>query len=275
MPVDQTVIKGQPHPETDRQPAALLARERHRQIISRLQLAGSVRVSALAAELNVTEETIRRDLEKLDREGKLVRIHGGAVTVETDRRDLPFDVREAVNLDKKRAIAARAVRYINEGDVIALDASSTARELAREIPDVALTVVTNSVAVAGVLAHRARVRVVATGGILDAPSLSYVGSMAEEAVARYHIRKLFLSSQGVDLERGLSVTADEHARIKRRMIDLAETSYLLADSSKFGCKAVEFFARLDEFSRIVTDTGIDAVMLETMRERGLSVDIAD
>lgn len=258
-----------------RRESAILAEERHRQIVTRVQSSGTVRVATLARELQVTEETIRRDLEKLGNDRKLVRIHGGAMVVENDRRDLPYSVRETEHLAEKRAIARSAGRHIGEGDVIALDASSTAVELAHVIPDIALTVITNSHVISSALVDRTRVRVILTGGILDAPSLSYLGSMSEQALDRFHITKLFFSSQGVDLARGLSVAADEHARIKRRMIDLADRRYLLVDSSKFGRRAVEFFAQLAEVDRLITDAGVDAATLEELREMGVTTEIAE
>ncbi|MGE3109453.1 MAG: DeoR/GlpR family DNA-binding transcription regulator [Phycisphaerales bacterium] len=253
----------------------MLAKERHRVILSKVQSAGSVRVAALAQELAVTEETIRRDLERLDNEGKLQRIHGGAVTIEHDRRELPLGIRETVHIQEKRAIAEFAARYVADGDVIALDASSTAGELAKALFDFSLTVVTNSVAVAMILADRSRIRVISTGGVLDAPSLSYVGPIAEQTLERFHINKLFFSCKGLDLERGLSVTADEHAGIKRRMLDLCEKAYLLIDGSKFGVRAVEFFGQVRELDHIITDTQANPATVEKLRAMGIDVNIAD
>lgn len=252
----------------------MLAQERQREILNRVLSGSGVRVASLARELSVTEETIRRDLERLDQEGKLIRIHGGALPPEKDRRDLPFGVRETVNLAEKRSIAAHAIRHMEEGDVIALDASSTARELARLIPDFPLTVITNSIAVVSALVDRVRVRVISTGGVLDAPSLSYIGPLAEQALARFHIQKLFLSCQGIDLERGLSVTADEHAGIKRRMIELAERTYLLVDHSKVGVRAVEFFAPIADVDMLITDGDADPEFRQALQEHGIRVEIA-
>jgi len=264
----------QPKTEAEDKRTQMLARERHREILDRVAEVGGVRVAALAEQLCVTPETIRRDLEKLGSEGKLIRIHGGAMPIGNDRRELPLDVRGTVNLAQKRTIARYALRYVSHGDVIALDASSTAREMARVLPDIPLTVVTNSIAVATALAERPEVRVVSTGGLLDGPSLSYVGPIAEESLARFHIKKAFISCQGIDLERGLSVTADEHAGIKRRMIDLAEAAYLLADSTKFGRKAVEFFAPLSEIDAVITDAAVSSEVLRVFTETGHTVEVA-
>ena len=252
----------------------MLAGERHLEILKRIQDRGGIRVASLAKELAVTEETIRRDLERLDTEGKLRRIRGGALPLESDRRELPMSVREAVNLDKKRAIAAAAVRHILEGDVVALDASSTARELARLIPDRPVTVISNSLSIASVLMNRSEVRLICTGGFLDAPSMSFVGSLAEESLDRFHIKKLFFSCAGIDPVRGLSVTADEHAGIKKRMIDAADEVVLLADSTKFNTSAVEFFARLTDVDTVITDGQINPALVDEMRQQGVSVELA-
>lgn len=252
----------------------MLAAERHRTIMALLERHGSVRVTRAAAGFGVTQETIRRDLELLEAGGRLLRTHGGAVPLERDRTELPLEVRQTVHLAQKRAIAAHAAAGIGEGHVIALDASSTARELARLLPDLPLTVVTNSLAAAMVLHDRSRVRVVVTGGVLDGPSCSLVGEMVAETLDRFHFTRAFVSCQGIDVVRGLSVTADEQAGIKRRMIGLADESVLLADSSKFGVKAVEFFAKVGDVDTIITDRGLDAATRIKLARAGVSVEIA-
>lgn len=251
----------------------MLASARQREILARLTTIGGIRVAQLAAELNVTPETIRRDLEKLDSEGKLIRTHGGAMAVETDRRELPLDIRETINLDQKRIIARRAVQEIMPGDVIALDASSTAHELAKIIPDIQITVITNALSVWTELLPRTAVRVILTGGIVDRPSMSMVGPVAEHSLDRFHVHKLFFSCRGLDLARGLSVTADEHAGIKRRMIDLCAKAYLLIDSSKFDVRSVEFFAPVDAMDMILTDDGAPSKMVSEIRAKGVEVEI--
>lgn len=252
----------------------MLAAERHQAIVTRVLERGAVRVAQLAREFAVTEETIRRDLEKLDGEGKLRRTHGGAVPLGDDRHETPLEIREAVQTLEKRAIAHVASRHILEGDVVALDASSTAQAVARDLPNIAVTVVTNSLAVASSLMDRGRVRVFLCGGMMDGPSRSMVGPIAEQFLAKFNIKKAFVSCQGIDLERGLSVTADEHASIKRRMMDLAEKVYVVADSSKFGVKAVEFFGEIAEVDVIIVDDGVEKNTVDALRGMGVEVEVA-
>ncbi|MFN0135293.1 MAG: DeoR/GlpR family DNA-binding transcription regulator [Phycisphaerae bacterium] len=252
----------------------MLANERQRAILRRVQETGGARVTELARELQVAEETIRRDLEKLDTDGKLLRTHGGAVPLEPDR-ELPYSIRETANLNAKRAIARLAVSHIREGDVIGLDSSSTVNELARILPDMGVTVITNSLVAAMSLASKPRIRVISTGGQLDGPSVSFVGSLAEDSVSRFNINKLFMSTKGADVQRGLSVAADEHARIKRRMMDFSEQVYLLADHSKFGVRSVVFFAQLNEVRTVITDTGVIASVLDELANQGIRVERAN
>lgn len=250
----------------------MLARERQKAILARVQQSGTVRVAELARELKVAEETIRRDLERLDEEGKLLRVHGGAMQAEDARRELPFDVRSAANLEAKRAIAGAAMKYVAPGIVIGLDASSTACELAKRVPDVPLTVVTNSLVIARILADRRRVTTVCAGGTLDAPSLSFVGSVAEESLGRFHIDRLFLSCKGLDAARGLSVAADEHGRMKRRMMELADESILLVDRSKFGVRSLVYFAPLRGVKLVITDSPVDAATVAAIDEAGSRIE---
>jgi len=196
------------------------------------------------------------------------------VPVQNNRRELPFDLRKVTNLEAKKAIAARALRHVSEGDVIAVDASSTVHELVRIIPDMPLTVITNSLPVAASLVDGVHIRVVATGGMLEAPSRSFTGTLAEHALERFNVNKLFLSAKGVDLARGLSEATDEQARVKRRMIDAAERTYLLADHGKFGVRSVVFYASPADVDLVITDARTDAAVIEELTRMGVKTDIA-
>lgn len=250
----------------------MLAIQRHRQILDRIETSGSVRVTELAQTLGVTEETIRRDLEKLGAEGKIIRTHGGALPIEEIGHELPYDVRKTEKLAEKQAIAQAAVRFIAPGDVIAIDPSSTVYELACCLPDMPITVVTNGIEAAAVLASRPQIRVISTGGRLDRLSQSYLGPLAEPVLEHFNVNKLFLSSKGVDTRRGLSVADDDHARIKRLMMELSEKTYLLADHSKFGVKSAVYFAKLQAIHTVITDVGTAPRFIEEIREEGVTVE---
>ncbi len=253
---------------------SLLAQQRQREILGRLRHAGGVRVTELAANLRVTEETVRRDLRTLSHSGKLVRTHGGAISLPGDRGDVPFEVRQTVNLPEKRAIVVRALAYVSEGDVIGLDASSTTFELARAIPEMPLTVVTNSLPVADMLLGRSQIRVICVGGILDPRSRSLTGSLAEHTLQKLHIMKLFLSAEGVDLARGLSDPTDEQAHVKRHMLDVSARAILLVDHSKFGVQSVVFFAGMNEVDVLIADAGLGQAVRDELAQLDVEIDVA-
>jgi DeoR family transcriptional regulator, L-fucose operon activator len=232
----------------------MFAQERHSLILQALERDGSVRVASLARELQVTEETVRRDLERLGHDGRLLRTHGGALPLDnSSRRELPFAVRSTAQLMEKRAIASNALSHIIEGDVIAIDGSSSGYCLACSLPDIPLTVITPSVPVVAALADKSHVRVVCLGGYLDSTSMSFSGPLMEFAVQQFNIHKLFISCKGLDIERGLSETTDSLAAVKKCLIARADRTYLLADHTKFSVRSTVVFAALSDVDVIITD----------------------
>jgi DeoR/GlpR family transcriptional regulator of sugar metabolism len=245
----------------------MLVAERQREIVGLIERERSVRVTQLARRFSVTEETIRRDLERLEREGKLVRSHGGAVSSDWGGREAPAAERAVLYVPEKTAIAREAVTRIGEGDTILVDASTTALQMVRLIPDMPLTVVTNSIQVCLELVRCPRVRIVCTGGALSAASLSFVGSRAEEMLADYHVNRLFFSCTGIDLDHGLSDVNEAQAALKQRMLAAADHSYLLADRSKFGIRALKRFGQLADVQTLITNDGLDDETVADLQER--------
>lgn len=231
----------------------MLAPERHRRILQLVEDQASIRTGEVARQLGVAEETVRRDFEKLEADGLLARTHGGAVRGEGARRDLPISSREFMNVAEKRRIAQAAIPFIKEGETILLDASSTALEMARQLPDMPLTVVTPSLKAAIELGGREQVQVVISGGLISYRSLSAVGALADQCLDFYGIDKAFISCRGVDASRGLSESNEEHARLKRRIVTQAGTTCLLADYSKLPLSSKYFFAPLGAVDVLITD----------------------
>jgi DeoR/GlpR family transcriptional regulator of sugar metabolism len=222
-------------------------------------------VTDLARQFGVTEETIRRDLEKLETEGKLMRSHGGAVAPVAITGERHYSERQLANAREKSAIARVAVALIEEGDTVVLDASSTVLQLARLLPDIDVTVLTNSIQVALTLADRPRIRVVGTGGTLSTASLSFAGPQAEQSLEKYFVNKAFLSCTGVDTEFGLSDINERQALLKIKMMEISARTFLLVDHSKFGARSLRRFSRLEDVDEIITDSQIDAEALATIK----------
>ncbi len=253
----------------------MFAEERHLQILTLLERQGRVRVVDLARELQVTEETVRRDLERLDQDGLLQRTHGGALPGSA-RRELPFAQRQASQLAAKTAIAHAALALVAPGQVIALDGSTSAFAMASSLPDaLALTVVTTSLPVVGALADREQVRVVCSGGTFDPTSRSFLGPIAAEALARINIHTVFLSGIGIDLERGVSESTDDLAAVKRRLIERAERVVLLVDHTKFGVRGAITFATLGDLDVVITDRALDPPTAAALAAHGARILLAD
>lgn len=253
----------------------LLVAERYKKIVDLINLNGSMRVTELSQLCNVTEETIRRDLDRLEHEGKLRRSHGGAIRVGEEHQELPLELRKITNADEKRRIAERAVELIEPGERILLDASSTALYTASLLPDMEMTVITNSVKVVMELAIKEKIEVISTGGWLHRKSLSYMGALAERALESYHVDKAFISCRAIHLERGMSDSHEQHASLKMKMIQIAEQTILLADSSKFGIQAFAQLGSIEQVHSVITDSGINPEDLAILKSRVTEIYVAN
>ncbi|WP_042160128.1 DeoR/GlpR family DNA-binding transcription regulator [Paenibacillus gorillae] len=249
----------------------MLVAERYEKIVQLVNERSSIRVSELSELCGVTEETIRRDLDRLEQAGRLRRSHGGAVSVREQQPETPYAEREIMHAEEKKRIAQEALSFIQPNDRILLDASSTAWYMASNLPDIPLTVLTNSIKVALELSGKEKIEVISTGGLLASRSLSYVGPLAERSLDAYYVNKLFLSCKGVHLDKGISESNELQARIKHKMIGIADQVILLADASKFGVQAFTHVADLSDVNAIITDRRIPDAIAAQLREREIAV----
>ncbi len=252
----------------------MLLEQRHREIVSIVERSGSVRVTDLAQQFSVTEETIRRDLERLQTLGRLVRSHGGAVRAEKPGREQPYWEREHQSPREKRAIAALAARRIREGDTLYLDASSTVWHLALALPEVPLTVVTHSILLARRLAASELIRVVLPGGELSRASLSLEGPQTVDDLNLYCVDKAFISCAGVTPTAGPTDRNAQQAAIRRRSLERAKEGYLLFDHSKIGFQALTVVAPWTAFKEAITDAQADERFVRDLRRLGVSCSLA-
>ncbi|MCF6411388.1 DeoR/GlpR family DNA-binding transcription regulator [Pseudalkalibacillus salsuginis] len=251
----------------------MLVAERHSKIVQIVNEKKSVRVAELSRIFSVTEETIRRDLERLEKEHKLSRSHGGAVSLTngSDTPETPYFEREIMNVKEKKEIAEEAVKQVEEGDKIILDASSTAWYMAKRLPDIQLTVLTNSIKVALELSGKKQITVFSTGGIMLPRSLSYVGPLAESSFDNYHVNKAFLSCKGFHFTKGLSESNEQQARIKKKMMDIADSVYMMIDHTKFGVQAFTNIGKVDSVDHILTDSNVDQETITRLKQHNLNV----
>lgn len=253
----------------------MLVAERQRKIVELVNERLSIRVSELSDVFNVTEETIRRDLERLEKEELLRRSHGGAVSIEKNNTETPYTEREILNSSEKKAIALEGVKLINPGDQIVLDASTTAWFMAKELEDMPLTVITNSIKVAIELSKKEQVKVISTGGMLLPKSLSYAGPLAERSLDKYFVNKAFISCKGVHLDEGLSDSNEWQALLKKKMLQIADKTILLADSSKFGVRTFVQIAKINQIDEIITDSKLSGDYINELNEKNINLNVVN
>ena len=250
----------------------MLAIERRNAILSKLYLDGKVIVSALSQEFDVTEETIRRDLEKLDKEGLVKKSYGGAVLVQNYSTDLPHSVRKKANVEAKQKIAEKISTLFNDGDCIMLDASSTALLLLNYIRNLKnITLITNSVEALIELSDKDDWNVFSTGGKLKKGSLSLVGPQAEKTIRAFHVDYAVCSSKGVDLNRGITDSNEKDSEMKQAIFESAETKILCVDSSKFDKISLIKVGDISDVDIIATDTEPDAHWQEYLKRKDVEL----
>lgn len=250
----------------------MLAIERRRAILERLRLNGKVIVAELAKDFSVTEETIRRDLERLEQDGLASKTYGGAVAKQTSALDLPYTVREGVNVAQKQRIADKASDLIRDGERLMLDSSSTALYLLRKLKDKKnLTIITNSVKILIELADRSDWTVLSTGGSLKHGALSLNGSSAEKMIHSYHVDTAICSCKGVDTELGVTDSNEQDSLIKQAMFASAERRILALDAEKFDKKSFVKVCGFDTLDLIVTNEAPSEAWLRFCAERGLDL----
>jgi DeoR/GlpR family transcriptional regulator of sugar metabolism len=232
--------------------------QRRREIVRQLYLTGYAEARELAETLGVNSSTIRRDLDQLARGGHVQRTHGGARLV-AGAVDLPYELKEREHLTAKAAIGRAAAELVGDGERILLDSGSTTYELARELRGRHdLTIVTNDLRIAQLVAGFPGVQLLVTGGELLRSTYTLFGDRSVEFVRELSVDHSFLGADAIDVASGITNTNTLEIPLKRAMIDVAGAAVVLADSSKFGQRALVRVAELGEVDMVLTDDGLPA-----------------
>jgi DeoR/GlpR family transcriptional regulator of sugar metabolism len=248
----------------------MLTDERRSLILDRLRTQGRVLATDLSAELDVSSDTIRRDLRELDATGLLRRVHGGALPRHGDAA--PFATRARRAPDAKASIAKRAARIVREGDVVVLDGGTTTLELARALRnDLQASVITTSPPIALALAEHPGLEVTVVGGTLRRNALATVGATAVEAFRAIRADVVFLGVCGLHPEIGVTTLDLEERHVKAAMIDGAAEVVALADHDKLGTAMPVVVAPMRAVTQLVTDAEVDEHALAPYRALGIEV----
>lgn len=250
----------------------LYAAERQQRILDEARRHGRVEVNAVATELDVTPETVRRDLTHLEGRGLLRRVHGGAIPVERLGDEPSLATRSTRLTAEKKRIAARALDEIEEGATVLLDAGSTTGAIAELLPsDRELTVVTNSVQTGALLAAHDKLTLFVVGGRVRNRTGATVGEWAGRALRDITVDVAFIGTNGVTPEHGLTTPDQAEGTIKRAMVGCARRVVAVADASKFGVDHFHGFADLAQLDRIITDDSLDRTVAAAVEALGPEV----
>src|SRR6266508_1765968 len=238
--------------------SCLTTYERRQSVLDILRKQPGLRVPELAMALDVSEGTVRNDLNALEEQGVLIRVHGGAVLNQQDHfQNNSFVRRYQQNAAAKLAIARAAAVLVNDGDSILMDASSTAYYFAKALAERRrLRVMTNGFEVARELAQNSSNTVILIGGVVNNESSSVTGLLSEKIIEELKIQKAFLSCSEFSLEHGMTEVHLAEAQLKRKVIESAQILYALVDSSKFGKEDLTPFARPQQIAHLFTDSNM-------------------
>lgn len=246
----------------------MLAIERRNEILEKLQLEKRVVVSELSQHYKVTEETIRRDLEKLENDGFVIKSYGGAVLNEHSVLELPFNIRKNQNIVEKQRIATQVAKLVRDGEAIMLDTSSTSVYIARELKEKKkLTVITNSVEIIVELLDVPGWNVISTGGVSREKSFSLVGPHTDAMIRSYHVDKAIVSCKGIDLDAGMTDSDEQDVSSKKMMLKAARERILVVDSTKFGEVAFTKVGDWTDITKLVTDKKPSQQWLQVMDQQ--------
>jgi DeoR family transcriptional regulator, fructose operon transcriptional repressor len=253
----------------------MLIAERQGRLKEVLARRGMCGLEALAAELGVSQSTVRRDLDGLEEQGLVRRTHGGVIwTGDKAGRPYAFDQRMAHELEAKRRIARAARTLVQPGQTVLIDGGTTTFYLAQELQGQSLQLVTNSLPIADLFINDDKVELLLTGGLLYPRYGVLLGPMAETVLSTIHTQTMFLSVAGVHdgtlYNQNLLLVQAE-----RRMMEQAQQVVLLADSSKFGQQALAQLCGIGDIDIVVSDAGLDAAQQEQVRQAGCRLILAE
>ena len=250
----------------------LLKPERHFKIRNMLEFEGRATVFELSEKFNVSEATIRRDLEEMDRKGLLRRAHGGALKIDPSVKELPILQRVTTQQVEKHAIGAAAAQLLKEHETVFFSSGSTVLEIARCIPEgFHLTVITNSLPVIIELASRTSIELIVIGGMLRQSERSMIGHIAEQGIRELRADRVFIGMRAIDPVHGFTNDYLPEILADRAILSIASQVIVVADHTKFGRVSPVFVAPVTAADLIITDALTELGILDELQEAGVQI----
>jgi DeoR/GlpR family transcriptional regulator of sugar metabolism len=250
------------------------ADDRHQEMLRLLGKQGTLSIGELAARYEVSEMTIRRDLNQLAAQGLLIRTRGGAAASSSGSFEPPFALRERTRTAAKAEIAAAAVREVVEGQTVLLDGGTTGLAIAHALAGRNLTVCSLNVRIAQRLATESSMRVMVPGGTIRPGEFSLVGPEAEAMLSRFRFDVYLMTASGVSVDAGVTEWNEDDAAVKRAALTASRRTVLVADADKFGAEAFVRVCALSQVDVLVTDAGLAAADRQRVAATGIELVVA-
>ncbi|CAH1213651.1 Glucitol operon repressor [Paenibacillus allorhizoplanae] len=255
---------------------SLTYEDRRMTILNHLEMEGKVQVHHLSELLTVSTETVRRDLDRLEKEGKLRKVYGGAVKMRMEMVEPPFLNRVQMMKPEKAAIGKLAASLVQDGETIMLDNGTTTIEIVPFLNDKTnVTLITNSIPILNLAMETFRGRIIFAGGEVNQECRAVTGTLTDQLLDQFKVNKTFISASGISLTDGITDFHLAEAVISRKMMQRAEECILIADHSKFGLSTFARVAKLEEISMVITDAGCPKEWVDTIEELGIEVRISE
>jgi DeoR family transcriptional regulator, aga operon transcriptional repressor len=244
--------------------------ERQQQIVRLLSRQQRLSVTEICGQFSISEATARRDLESLVEEGRIRRVHGGAVLVRHAAPEEPILARSHEMGSEKEKIGRATAALVNDGETIFLGSGTTVLEVARNLAERNLTVITNSLPVVNFMAERTNITLIALGGSLRASELSFIGHITEQSLVELHADRVIIGTRAISVEQGLTNDYLPETLTDRAILNIGREIVIVADHTKCGVVSTAFLAPLSAMHTLVTDGGTDIEFINALKAQGIN-----
>ena len=249
----------------------MFAEKRQEKIAEILKEKSSIKVSKLSNIFNVSESTIRRDLQDMEQNGLLTRTHGGAIPVKKTNFEPTFEEKEDRKHYEKADIGGGATSLIENNDTIILDSGTTTLEIAKNIKAKNVTVITNSLDIALELSNKEDIELIIAGGTLRKVTRAMVGYLTEATLRNFRVDKAFIGANGISVEEGITTPNFTEAQSKKAMMNVANKVFVVADSSKFNEVSFSVISPIRAVTAIITNIDLDKAVIKDFQEAGVEI----
>ena len=252
---------------------SLSSYERQRELTRLLERVGRLSVLQICEQFNISEATARRDLETLSEQGRVQRVHGGVIPVRQATPEMPILQRSRESEKEKKRIGRTAAGLVQEGETVFLGSGTTVLQVAQNLIDRSITVITNSLPVINLMSEKENITLISLGGILRDSELSFIGHITEQALAEVRTDKVFIGIRAISLKQGLTNDYLTETLTDRAILDAGREIIVVADHTKVNTVSAAFLAPITAIHTFVTDSETPVDFIASLQERGITVHV--